>query len=56
MSFESATQYNAQLYLAQALDQQAELQAAARHYRTYLGIIAVRHQKNPAGTGPVPGP
>jgi hypothetical protein len=46
-------QSNAQLYLAQALDQQAELQAAARHYRAYLGIIAVRHQKNPADTGPV---
>src|SRR5580700_3085664 len=47
------TQPNAQLYLAQALDQQAELQAAARHYRSYLGIIASRHQKNPADTGPV---
>jgi tetratricopeptide (TPR) repeat protein len=46
-------QPNAQLYLAQALDQQAELQAAARHYRAYLGIIAARHQKNTADTGPV---
>jgi tetratricopeptide (TPR) repeat protein len=46
-------QSNAQLYLAQALDQRAELQAAARHYRAYLGIIAARHQKNPADTGPV---
>jgi tetratricopeptide (TPR) repeat protein len=46
-------QPNAQLYLAQALDQRAELQAAARHYRTYLEIIAARHQKNPADTGPV---
>jgi tetratricopeptide (TPR) repeat protein len=46
-------QPNAQLYLAQALDQQAELQAAARHYRAYLGIIAARHQNNPADTGPV---
>jgi tetratricopeptide (TPR) repeat protein len=46
-------QPNAQLYLAQALDQQGELQAAARHYRVYLGIIAARHQKNPADTGPV---
>jgi len=46
-------QPNAQLYLAEALDQQGELQAAARHYRVYLGIIAARHQKNPADTGPV---
>jgi tetratricopeptide (TPR) repeat protein len=46
-------QSNAQLYLAQALDQQGELQAAARHYRVYLGIIAARHKKNPADTGPV---
>ena len=46
-------QSNAQIYLAQALDQQAELQAAARHYRAYLGIIAARHQKNPSDTGPV---
>jgi Tfp pilus assembly protein PilF len=47
------TQSNAQLYLAQALDQQGELQAAARHYRAYLETIAARHQKNPADTGPV---
>jgi Tfp pilus assembly protein PilF len=47
------TQSNAQLYLAQALDQQGELQAAARHYRVYLETIAARHQKNPADTGPV---
>ena len=46
-------QPNAQLYLAQALDQRGELQAAARHYRVYLGIIAARHQKTPADTGPV---
>ncbi len=45
-------QSNAQLYLAQALDQRGELQAAARHYRVYLEIIAGRHQKNPADTGP----
>ena len=46
-------QSNAQLYLAQVLDQQGELQAAARHYRSYLEIIAARHQKNPADIGPV---
>jgi Tfp pilus assembly protein PilF len=47
------TQSNAQLYLAQALDQQGQLQAAARHYRVYLDTIAARHDKNPAATGPV---
>jgi tetratricopeptide (TPR) repeat protein len=46
-------QSNAQLYLAQALDQQGQLQAAARHYRVYLEIIAARHQKNPADTAPL---
>jgi Tfp pilus assembly protein PilF len=46
-------QANAQLYLAQVLDQQGELQAAARHYRRYLEIIAARHQKKPADLGPV---
>jgi tetratricopeptide (TPR) repeat protein len=46
-------QPNAQLYLAQALDQQGELQAAARHYRVYLEIIAARHEKNIADTGAV---
>src|ERR1700680_1617907 len=46
-------QSSAQLYLAQALDQQGQLQAAARHYRSYLEIIAARHQKNPADIGPV---
>jgi Tfp pilus assembly protein PilF len=46
-------QFNAQLYLAQILDQQGELQAAARHYRSYLEIIAARQQKNPADVGPV---
>jgi Flp pilus assembly protein TadD len=45
------SQANAQLYLAQALDQQGQLQAAARHYRTYLEIVAARHEKNPAGAG-----
>ncbi len=46
-------QANAQLYLAQVLDQQGELQAAARHYRMYLEIIAARHTKTSADTGPV---
>ena len=46
-------QSNAQLYLAQALDQQGQLQAAARHYRVYLETIAARRDKNPAATGPV---
>jgi len=46
-------QPNAQLYLAQALDQQGELQAAARHYRVYLEIVAARHEKNTADTGAV---
>ncbi len=47
------SQSNAQLYLAQALDQQGQLQAAARHYRVYLETVAARHDKNPAGIGPV---
>ena len=47
------TQSNAQLYLAQTLDQQGQLQAAARHYRAYLEAMAARHDKNPADTGPV---
>lgn len=34
------SQTNAQLYLAQALDQRGEAQAAARHYRAYLQIAA----------------
>jgi tetratricopeptide (TPR) repeat protein len=46
-------QSNAQLYLAEALDQQGELQAAARHYRSYLQIIAARHHENSADTVPV---
>ena len=46
-------QSHAQLYLAQSLDQRGELQAAARHYRVYLEIIASRHEKNPADTAPV---
>jgi Tfp pilus assembly protein PilF len=46
-------QSNAQLYLAQTLDQQGEAQAAARHYRSYLEIIAARREKNAADIGPV---
>ena len=37
------SQANPQIYLAQALDQQDEAQAAARHYRAYLQIVAA-HQ------------
>ena len=37
-------QTNAQLYLARALTQQGEVQAAARHYRTYLEVVS----KHPA--------
>jgi len=46
-------QSNAQLYLAQTLEQQGEAQAAARHYRSYLEVIAARQQKNPGDLGPV---
>jgi tetratricopeptide (TPR) repeat protein len=35
-----ARQMNAQLYLAQALDQSGELQAAARHYRVYISLAS----------------
>lgn len=37
-------QSNAQLYLAQLLDQRGEMQAAARHYHAYLQIVS----KHPA--------
>jgi tetratricopeptide (TPR) repeat protein len=43
-------QSNAQLYLAQSLDQQGQLQSAARHYRAYLETIAARHERNAADT------
>jgi tetratricopeptide (TPR) repeat protein len=43
-------QRNAQLYLGQMLDQRGELQAAARHYRTYLEILSRRHEKRPGET------
>jgi tetratricopeptide (TPR) repeat protein len=44
------TQTSAQLYLAQALEQQGELQAAARHYRTYLEVVS-DHPSQHAGEG-----
>jgi len=34
------TQTNAQLYVAEALEQQGELQAAARHYGAYLKVVS----------------
>jgi tetratricopeptide (TPR) repeat protein len=45
-------QANAQLYLAQSLEQQGELQAAARHYRAYLQI-AGKHPDEHRGEGSV---
>jgi tetratricopeptide (TPR) repeat protein len=41
-------QTNAQLYLAQALEQHGEIQAAARHYRAYLQIVAKHTADHPA--------
>jgi tetratricopeptide (TPR) repeat protein len=41
-------QANAQLYLAQALEQRGELQAASRHYRAYLQIVAKHPADHPA--------
>jgi tetratricopeptide (TPR) repeat protein len=43
-------QSNAQLYLAQALEQRGELQAAARHYQAYLQIVA-KHTADHPGEG-----
>lgn len=37
---------NAQLYLAEALDQRGEEQAAARHYRDYLRIVAAHKDEH----------
>ncbi|HTZ46913.1 MAG TPA: tetratricopeptide repeat protein [Verrucomicrobiae bacterium] len=45
-------QPNAQLYLAQALEQKGELQAAARHYQAYLQIVA-KHPASYVGAGSV---
>ena len=38
---------SAQLYLAQALDQRGEHQAAARHFRAYLRIVSARGNEHP---------
>jgi tetratricopeptide (TPR) repeat protein len=46
------TQTNAQLYLAQTLEQSGELLAAARHYRAYLDIVS-KHPAEHAGEGQV---
>ncbi len=43
-------QTNAQLYLAQAMEQRGEPQAAARHYRVYLQVVSL-HPKEHAGEG-----
>ncbi|HEV1993951.1 MAG TPA: hypothetical protein VGR03_06455 [Candidatus Acidoferrum sp.] len=39
-------QANAQIYLAQALDKRGETQAAARHYRAYLQIVAAHRDEH----------
>jgi tetratricopeptide (TPR) repeat protein len=41
-------QTNAHLYLAQALEQRGEIQAAARHYRAYLEIVAKHPTDHPS--------
>lgn len=46
-------QANAQLYLAQALEQQEEMQAAARHYRAYLESAATHPSEHQGETGVV---
>lgn len=46
-------QANSQLYLAQALDHRGEAQAAARHYRAYLQIVAAHPREHTKETGPV---
>jgi tetratricopeptide (TPR) repeat protein len=45
-------QTNAQLYLAQLLEAQGELQAAARHYRAYLQTVST-HTTEHSGEGTV---
>ncbi len=45
-------QTNAQLYLAQSLEQQGELQAAARHYRIYLQVVSL-HPAEHTAEGPM---
>jgi tetratricopeptide (TPR) repeat protein len=44
-------QTNAQLYLAQALEKNGEVQAAARHYRAYLQAVGL-HPNDHRGEGP----
>lgn len=44
-------QTNAQLYLAQALEQRGESQAAARHYRVYLQVVSL-HPNDHRDEGP----
>ena len=46
------TQGNAQLYLAQALEERGEMQAAARHYQAYLQMVAV-HPADHAAEAPM---
>jgi tetratricopeptide (TPR) repeat protein len=46
------TQTNAQLYLAQALEQRGELLAAARHYKVYLETVG-KHPAEHASEGQV---
>jgi tetratricopeptide (TPR) repeat protein len=43
-------QANAQIYLAQALDRRGEAQAAARHYRAYLQIVASHRDEHRSET------
>jgi tetratricopeptide (TPR) repeat protein len=45
-------QTNAQLYVAQALEQRGELAAAVRHYRVYLQIVA-KHPTEHTGEEPM---
>ena len=49
----SPKQANAQLYLAQALDQRGQQQAAARHYRAYLEIVSAHTDEHRGETAPV---
>jgi tetratricopeptide (TPR) repeat protein len=46
-------QANAQIHLAQALDRRGEAQAAARHYRAYLQIVAAHRDEHRSETATV---
>jgi tetratricopeptide (TPR) repeat protein len=46
-------QAKAQIYLAQALDRRGEAQAAARHYRAYLQIVAAHRDEHRSETSQV---